>query len=148
MTAIHTGSHGVGEFLWGDTRIPRERLPRYFSKRLREVVMVLCGGGNNQTLFRRVSAEKLVAAEVSASAQHDEGSVSRERHDFVPDCRSPDEDSVGVFTQRSQESSVRSPRELRGGSLGANCVASRVGDHDGPSAVIPIWSIHLDESPM
>ena len=148
MTAIHECSHGVGEFLWRATRIPRERLPRYFSKRLREVVMVLGGGGNNQTLFRRVPAEKLVAAEVSTRAQHNQGGVSRERHDLVPGGRSTDEDSVGVFTQRSQESSVRSPGELRGGSLGANCVASRVGDHDGPSAVIPIWSIHFDERPM
>jgi hypothetical protein len=148
MTAIHTGSHGVGEFLWGDTRIPRERLPRHFSKRLCEVFMVLGGGGNNQTLFRRVSAEKLVAAEVSTRAQHNQGGVSRERHDLVPGGRSTDEDSVGVFTQRSQESSIRSPGELRGRSLGANCVARRVGDHDGPSAVIPIWSIHLDERPM
>ena len=110
--------------------------------------MVFGGSGNNQTLLRRVSATKLVAAEVSARAQHDKRGVSRERHEFVLDGRSPDEYSVGVFTQRSQVSSVRSPGELRGRSLGANCVARRVGDHDGPSAVIPTWSIHFDERPM
>jgi len=148
MTAIHTGSHGVEELVCGVFWIPRERLPRYLLKRLCEVVMVLGGGGNNQTLFRRVSAQKLVAAEVSARAQHDEGGVSRERHDFVPDCRSPDEDSVGVFTQRCQESSIRSPGELCGRSIGANRLASRIGDHDGPGAVIPIWSVFLDERPM
>ncbi len=108
--------------------------------------MVLGGGGNNQTLFRRVSAAKLVAAEVSAGAQHDEGGV-----EGVARLRAGLSKPRRGQRRRLHATQPREldplPGELCGRSLGANRLASRVGDHDGPSAVISIWSIHLDERP-
>lgn len=76
LSAIDTSPHGVDEFLHGGLWVPQQGFPRHFSQRFTEVRMVFGGGGNNQTFSGSMPASKLVAAKVTARAQHNEGGVS------------------------------------------------------------------------